>query len=130
MGRKLSGGKHIRRCDYIIEKYDIFPNQYAYFKSLVGDTADNIKGAENIGIKTAASLLRTFGTLENIIRNAQAIEKPSVKKSIIENTDRIRRNYELIRLEKNQLLQYDKCDLEFIDVRKTTTEVLKGIGIK
>ncbi len=116
--------------DYIIEKYDIYPNQYAYFKALVGDTADNIKGAENIGIKTAASLLRTFGTLENIIRNAQAIEKPSVKKSIIENTDRIRRNYELIRLEKNQLLQYDKCDLEFIDVRKTTTEVLKGIGIK
>ena len=116
--------------DYIIEKYDIYPNQYAYFKSLVGDTADNIKGAENIGIKTAASLLRIFGTLENIIRNAQAIEKPSVKKSIIENTDRIRRNYELIRLEKNQLLQYDKCDLEFIDVRKTTTEVLKGIGIK
>lgn len=116
--------------DYIIEKYDIYPNQYAYFKSLVGDAADNIKGAENIGSKTAASLLRTFGTLENIIRNAQAIEKPSVKKSIIENTDRIRRNYELIRLEKNQLLQYDKCDLEFIDVRKTTTEVLKGIGIK
>ena len=22
MGRKLSGGKHIRRCDYIIEKYE------------------------------------------------------------------------------------------------------------
>ena len=62
-------GKNTMLCSsqYIIEKYGIYPNQYAYFKSLVGDTADNIKGAEKIGIKTAASLLRTFGTLENII---------------------------------------------------------------
>lgn len=115
---------------YMIDKYGIYPNQYAYFKSLVGDTADNIKGAEKIGIKTAASLLRTFGTLENIIKNAERINKPSIKKSITENTDRIRKNYELIKLERNQIIQYDKCDLEFINTNKTTTEVLKGIGIK
>lgn len=125
-------GKNTMLCSsqHIIEKYGIYPNQYAYFKSLVGDTADNIKGAEKIGIKTAASLLRTFGTLENIICNAEDIDKPSIKKSIIENTERIRKNYELIRLEKKQLLPYDKCDLEFINTSKTTTEVLKGIGIK
>ena len=98
-------------AQYIVEKYGIYPNQYAYFKSLVGDTADNIKGAEKI------------------IRNAGDIDKPSIKNSIIENTDRIRRNYELIHLEKNQLLQYDKCDLEFTDVSKTKTEVLKGIFV-
>lgn len=115
---------------YMIDKYGIYPNQYAYFKSLVGDTADNIKGAEKIGIKTAASLLRTFGTLENIIKNAESINRPSIKKSITENTDRIRKNYELIKLERNQIIQYDKCDLEFINTNKTTTEVLKGIGIK
>lgn len=115
---------------YIIDKYGIYPNQYAYFKSLVGDTADNIKGVEKIGIKTAASLLRTFGTLENIIRNVENIEKPSIKKSIADNTDKIRKNYELIKLENNQILQFEKCDLEFMNTNITTTEVLKGIGIK
>lgn len=115
---------------YIIEKYGIYPNQYAYFKSLVGDPADNIKGAEKIGVKTAASLLRTFGTLEDIIRNAENIEKPSVKKSIIKNADRIRKNYKLIKLERSQPLSHDKNDLKFINTNKTTTEVLKGIGIK
>lgn len=114
---------------YIIDKYGIYPDQYAYFKSLVGDTADNIKGAEKIGMKTAALLLRKFGTLENIICNAENIDKPSIKKSIVENTDRIRKNYELIKLERNQLLPYDKCDLEFMNAGKTTTEVLKEIGI-
>lgn len=115
---------------YIIDKYGIYPDQYAYFKSLVGDTADNIKGADRIGVKTAASLLQKFETLENIIRNAESIDKPSIRKSIVENTDRIRKNYELIKLENNQLLPYDKCDLEFGNTGKTTTEVLRGIGLK
>lgn len=115
---------------YFIDKYGIYPYQYAYFKSLVGDTADNIKGAEKIGVKTAASLLRTFGTLENIIRNAGNIDKPSIKNSIVKNTDRIRKNYKLIKLEQNQILPYDKCDLIFMNEGKSTTEVLKGIGIK
>jgi len=115
---------------YMIDKYGISPDQYAYFKSLVGDNTDNIKGAEKIGAKTAALLLRTFGTLENIIRNAENIEKPSIKKSIIENTDRIRKNYQLIKLEKNQPLTFEKCDLKFRKTDITTTDVLKGIGIK
>lgn len=115
---------------YIIDKYGIHPDQYAYFKSLVGDTADNIKGAEKIGVKTAASLLRKFETLENIICHTEDIDKPSIRKSITENTDRIRKNYELIKLENNQLLPFDKGNLEFINTGKTTTEVLRGIGLK
>lgn len=115
---------------YIVNKYGIYPDQYAYFKSLVGDTADNIKGAEKIGVKTASMLLRTFGMLENIIGNAENIDKPSIKKSIVENTDRIRKNYELIKLENNQLLQFEKCDLKIMNTNITTTEVLKGIGLK
>jgi len=115
---------------YIIDRYGIYPNQYAYFKSLVGDTSDNIKGAEKIGVKTAAMLLRKFGTLENIIGNSESIDKTSIKNSIIRNTDKIRKNYELIKLEKNQTLQFDKCDLEFLNTNITTAEVLKGIGIR
>lgn len=115
---------------YMIDKYGIYPDQYAYFKSLVGDTADNIKGAEKIGIKTASILLRNFGTLENIISNAESIDRPSIKKSIIENADRIRKNYELIKLENNQLLQFHKCDLKIMNVNITTMEILKGIGLK
>lgn len=124
-------GKKTMICstEYIIDKYDIYPAQYAFSKSLVGDTADNIKGAEKIGVKTASQLLRKFGTLENIISNVEKIERPAIKKSIIENTDRIRKNYELIKLEKNQPLHFAKSELEFLHTKITTTEVLEGIGI-
>lgn len=77
-------GKKTMICstEYIIDKYDIYPAQYAFFKSLVGDTADNIKGAEKIGVKTASQLLRKFGTLENIISNAEKIERQRLKNQL------------------------------------------------
>lgn len=115
---------------FLMEKYGIYPEQYADFKSLVGDAADNLKGAEKIGAKTATSLLQTFGTLEHIIENAEKIDRPSIKKSIIENTDRLRKNYALIKLNHSQPLPYDKCELMFEDIGQTTTEVLRGIGLK
>ena len=45
-------------CDrnYIREKLGIEPEQYADFKSLTGDTADNIKGADKIGPKTSGRI--------------------------------------------------------------------------
>lgn len=117
--------------EYIMDKFGIVPAQYADFKSLVGDTADNIKGAEKVGIKTAAMLLEEFGTLENIIANVENIKKTSVKESIIRNAEKLRLNYLIIRLgEYSKLLPFDKQELEYCYVKITTNEVLKGIGLK
>lgn len=80
------------------EKFGISPMQYADFKSLTGDTADNVKGAEKVGKKTASQLIRKFGTLEAVLQNAEQIEKPSVRRSITENAERLRLNYRLISL--------------------------------
>lgn len=84
-------GKNTIICTphYIKEKFNIIPSQYADFKSLTGDVADNIKGAEKVGLKTAAFLLNEFGTLENILANAEYIKKPSIKESIIRNTEKL-----------------------------------------
>ena len=72
--------------EYITEKFGITPAQYADFKSLTGDKADNIKGADKVGLKTAAALLNDFGTLENTLANVQNIKKPSIKESILRNS--------------------------------------------
>lgn len=117
--------------EYIMDKFGIAPAQYADFKSLVGDTADNIKGAEKVGIKTAAMLLEEFGTFENIIANVENIKKTSVKESIIRNAEKLRLNYLIIRLgEYSKLLPFGKQELEYCYVKITTNEVLKGIGLK
>lgn len=125
-------GKETCLCTpaWLREKYGIAPQQYADFKSLTGDNADNIRGAEKIGPKTAARLLEQFGTLEGLLQNQSQIERPSWRESIASNTERLRLNYQLIHLDGTAPLpfspeqlccRYDGC---------TSTEVLRGIHIK
>jgi DNA polymerase-1 len=117
-------------AEYIKEKFGITPTQYAEFKSLTGDTSDNIKGADKVGSKTAALLLNEFGTLENILVNADSIKKPSIKESIIRNTEKLRTNYKIIKLNNSAPLPFDISELVYNFTGITTTEVLKGVGLK
>lgn len=55
------------------EIYGISPKQMLDLLALMGDSADNIPGVEGIGPKTAASLLREFHTLDNILENTDKI---------------------------------------------------------
>lgn len=57
----------------IKEKYGIEPKQIIDYKGLVGDSSDNLPGIPTIGDKTAAKLINQYGSLENIIDNAQNI---------------------------------------------------------
>lgn len=115
---------------YLKEKLGIEPCCYADFKSLTGDTADNIKGADKVGPKTAAQLVNEFGTLEQIIAHAEEIIKPSIKESVLRNAERLRKNYQLIKLEGTKELPFLLKELEYCYSGMTTTEVLKGIGLK
>ncbi|MDE6676636.1 MAG: flap endonuclease, partial [Clostridia bacterium] len=92
--------------DYVSSRYGISPSQYADFKSLVGDSADNIKGADKIGPKTAATLLKQFSTLDGILANAPQIERRSVRESILLNAERLRTNYKLIKLSGDAALPF------------------------
>lgn len=115
---------------YISGKFGIKPEQYADFKSLTGDASDNLKGADKVGPKTAALLLREFGNLENILLNAEAIKKPSIRDSVLRNTERLRTNYKLIKLSNSEPLPFVIDELEYHYSGITTNEVLKGIGIR
>ena len=116
--------------EYVNQRLGIKPTQYADFKSLTGDTADNIKGADKIGPKTAALLLGQFGTLQNILANADSIQKPSIKESVIRNTERLNTNYKLIKLDASARLPFTIDELYYNYRGITTNEVLKGIGLK
>ncbi len=115
--------------DYILEKFGVKPAQYADYKALVGDSSDNIKGAEKVGGKTAALLLNKFNTLSGIIENAKEIDKPSIRQSIITNTERLQRNYELIKLMGNVDLPFTLNEISHTDINITTNEVLRAIEV-
>ncbi len=68
------------------ERFALKPKQLPDYKGLVGDVSDNIPGVKGIGPKTAATLLKEFGTLEEvfdnlvIIGNKSAVQKLEGKK--------------------------------------------------
>lgn len=115
--------------EYVKDRFGIAPEQYAEFKALTGDNADNIRGAEKVGVKTAASLLNGFGSLENIIAGAEEIKKPSVRYSIIKNSERLKNNYKIIKLSNTAALPFDFRELEYRPADITTGEVLKKIKL-
>jgi len=125
-------GEKTLRCDaeYIREKLAIAPKQYAAFKSLTGDTADNICGVNGIGPKTAAALMEQFGDLDTLLAGADEIRRPSIRKAVQENTERIRRNYRLICLEGEGNLPFTLEEMRWHYSGMTTTEVLKKIGVR
>lgn len=125
-------GKNTVICtpEYIKKKFGIAPAQYADFKSLTGDTADNIKGADKIGPKTAALLLNEFGTLENILRHADTLKKPSIRESVIRNAEKLKINYKIVKLGNTAPLPFALHALEYNSTDITTSDVLKGIGLQ
>ncbi len=119
-------------CDeaYIRGRLGIEPAQYADFKSLTGDTSDNIPGVPKVGPKTAAELLREFGSLEGILANSIRIRKPSVRAGVEANRDRLCINYRLIRLDGAEKLPFSLQALCWADGGMTTMQVLHEIGLK
>lgn len=64
----------------VIARYGLAPAQLPDYKGLIGDASDNIPGVKGIGPKTAAELLKEFGTLEEIFENTAIINPTASKK--------------------------------------------------
>ena len=52
----------------------ITPAQVVDVMALTGDTVDNVPGVEGIGLKTAAQLVRQFGSMEGVLENLEQIK--------------------------------------------------------
>lgn len=68
----------------IRERYGLEPSQLIDYKALVGDTSDNIPGVKGIGEKTAAELLRKYGTIEGIYEHLDEVTSPRFRKALEE----------------------------------------------
>lgn len=62
------------------KKYGIEVEQFLDYKSLVGDSSDNLPGVPGVGPKTATELLQEFKTLDGIYENLEAIKPSTAKK--------------------------------------------------
>ena len=67
-------------------KYGIKVSQFVDYKALVGDSSDNIPGVPKIGPKAAQSLLMSYGNLDGIYQNTDAL-KGAQQKNIVDGKE-------------------------------------------
>ncbi|MDP5239342.1 DNA polymerase I [Uliginosibacterium sp. 31-16] len=58
----------------VLEKFGVPPERIVDYLTLMGDTVDNVPGVEKCGPKTAVKWLAEYGTLDNIVANADSIK--------------------------------------------------------
>ncbi len=97
-------------------KFGVSPSQMVDYLSLVGDPADNIKGADKIGTVTAAKLLAEFGSLEAIYvamkNGATPTMTPAVRSSLVAFAPRLLAVRELIQLRTDVAIPFDEIARE------------------
>jgi DNA polymerase-1 len=69
------------------ERWNFEPRQMIDFKSLMGDTSDNIPGVKGIGEKGAKALIAEWGTLENMIEHLDELTPPRTQKALAAGID-------------------------------------------
>ena len=96
-------------------KLGVRPDQVRDYLTLVGDAADNVKGADKIGPKTAASLLWTHGDIASIYAEAEKEPtsiKPSVVASLREFAPRLETVMSLVTLCDDVAIPFDEVFVE------------------
>ena len=90
-------------------KLGVRPDQVVEYMSLLGDKIDEVPGVPGVGEVTAASLVRHFGTVEELLRRSAEIPAAvkrggeKLREKILLSADRIRLNQKLVAL---------RCDLQ------------------
>lgn len=97
----------------VFEKMGVYPENVVAYLSLLGDGVDNVIGIEQVGKKTAAKLLQTYGNLDGLIANKEELKG-------VAGTN-IRAAIDSGLLAKNVELVTMKTDLEINITRKDVT---------
>lgn len=89
--------------------------QFIDYKALRGDTSDNVPGIPGVGEKTAKQLLEQFGSLENILANADKIPG-KLGQNVANNKELALLSKELVTINCNVPVECTLDDIAFTPV--------------
>ncbi len=106
--------------DEVIARFGVGPERVGDVLALAGDSSDNVPGVPGIGIKTAAQLLETFGSLEDLLAQAATIKQPKRRQNLLEHAEQARLSRRLVALCETAPVPatLDQLDGRPVDYRK------------
>ena len=113
----------------IWEVYGVEPQRLVDVFALCGETADNITGVPRVGETTAQQLVAKFGAVDTWLEKVREMDEitPTLRQSLWDNRDLVRRNKELIDL---SLRDVELCAIVCGENTMAATGVLAEYEIK
>ncbi len=106
------------------EEYGFAPEQVTDWKGLAGDSSDNIPGIPGVGDKTAVKLLQKYGTLENILANADK-EKGKLRERLETWPEQARMCKELATIRRDAPVDFRLADCRLPDLTQAVPALKK-----
>jgi DNA polymerase-1 len=88
------------------DKCGFGPEQSIEVQSLMGDAIDNVPGIPGVGEKTAAKLITTYGTIDNLLRHAADLT-PKLRENLEKYADRVPVARQLVTLKNDVEMDFD-----------------------
>ncbi|NNC48583.1 MAG: DNA polymerase I [Sphingomonas sp.] len=122
--------KRIRAAE-VEAKFGVGPELVGDLLALMGDKVDNIPGVPGVGPKTAATLLKEYGNLGNVLAHIEDITKPALKRNLTEHEAAARMSRELVELVCDAPLPEPLDDLKLDGIpAEPLRDFLEGQGFK
>jgi len=84
--------------EQVLAKTGVAPEQVADWLALMGDAVDNIPGVPGVGPKTAAELLKQFGSVDNLLARLGEVKSDKLRQALRDSAAAVVRNQGLVRL--------------------------------
>jgi DNA polymerase I len=108
------------------DKYGVKPSQFIDYKALIGDPSDGYPGVTGIGPKTAAGLLRQYGTFENLYQQIPELpEKIGLKLATDAEQAALAKKLAAIITDAPMQFDYDTCAVTNFDLTALRKEFEK-----
>jgi DNA polymerase I len=91
----------------IDERFGLRPDQMIDYKALKGDPTDNIPGVPGVGEKTAAKLIREFGSLDEMFSRINEVTPEKLRDKLREHFDQIQMGRDLSTIVRDLPLELD-----------------------
>ena len=106
------------------DRFGVEPDRVIDILGLAGDTSDNVPGIPGVGEKTALKLVKQFGSLEEVLANAEKVTGKSLSEKLTEFAEQARMSKDLVTIRTDVPMDFD---LEALRFREPDAQVLKGI---
>ena len=91
----------------VVEKFGVQADKVVEVMGLMGDSSDHIPGVTGVGPKTAAELIRKFGSIESLYKRIDEVEKKNLKEKLERDKENAFMSRELVSIDTEMDLEFN-----------------------